>query len=74
MATWEDVRRLAAEFAGAKESTVYRNPAFKVRGKSLVRISRHEKDALATRSRTRQSLAHLATFGEWTMLSVRQHV
>jgi hypothetical protein len=35
MATWEDVRRLAAEFDGAEESAVYRNPAFKVRRKSL---------------------------------------
>src|ERR671914_2261044 len=50
MATWEDVRRLAAEFDGDEESTVYSNPAFKVRDKSLVWMSPHEKGALVTRA------------------------
>jgi hypothetical protein len=50
MATWEDVQRLAAEFEGAQEDTVYRNPAFKVRGKSLAWMSPHEKGALVTRA------------------------
>ena len=50
MATWEDVRRLAAEFPDAEESTVYRHPAFKVRGKSLVWMSPHEDGALVTRA------------------------
>jgi hypothetical protein len=50
MATWEDVQRLAAEFDGAEEDTVYRNPAFKVRGKSLAWMSPHEKGALVTRA------------------------
>ena len=50
MATWEDVQRVAAEFDGAEEDTVYRNPAFKVRGKSLAWMSPHEKGALVTRA------------------------
>jgi hypothetical protein len=50
MATWADVQRLAAEFDGAEEDTVYRNPAFKVRGKSLVWMSPHEQGALVTRA------------------------
>jgi hypothetical protein len=50
MATWEDVRSVAAEFAGAEESSVYRHPAFKVRGKSLVWMSPHEQGALVTRA------------------------
>ena len=50
MATWEDVQRLAAEFDGAEESTVYRNAAFKVRGKSLAWMSPHEQGALVTRA------------------------
>ena len=50
MATWADVQRLAAEFDGAEEDTVYRHPAFKVRGKSLVWMSPHEDGALVTRA------------------------
>jgi hypothetical protein len=50
MATWEDVRRLAGEFPDTEESTVYRNPAFKVHGKSLAWMSPHEKGALVTRA------------------------
>jgi hypothetical protein len=50
MATWEDVQRLAAQFPDAEESTVYRRPAFKVRGKSLVWMSPHERGALVTRA------------------------
>jgi hypothetical protein len=50
MATWEDVRRLAAGFEGAEESTVYTRPAFKVRGKSLAWMSPHEPGALVTRA------------------------
>jgi hypothetical protein len=50
MAKWEDVQRLAGEFPDTEESTVYRNPAFKVRGKSLAWMSPHEKGALVTRA------------------------
>ena len=50
MATWEDVQRLAADFDDTEESTVYRKPAFKVRGKSLAWMSPHEKGALVTRA------------------------
>ena len=32
MAKWKDVQRLVREFPDTGESTVYRNPAFKVRG------------------------------------------
>ena len=50
MATWADVQRVAGEFADAEESTVYRRPAIKVRGKSLAWMSPHEKGALVTRA------------------------
>ena len=50
MATWEDVRRLATELPETEESTVYRHPAFKVRGKSLAWMSPHEDGALVTRA------------------------
>jgi hypothetical protein len=50
MATWADVQRLAAEFPETEESTVYRCPAFKVRGKSLAWMSPHEQGALVTRA------------------------
>jgi hypothetical protein len=50
MATWADVQRVAVEFADAEESSVYRHPAFKVRGKSLAWMSPHEKGALVTRA------------------------
>ena len=50
MASWADVQRLAAEFEGAVEDTVYRHAAFKVRGKSLVWMSPHEQGALVTRA------------------------
>ena len=49
MAKWEDVQRLARELPDTEESTVYRNPAFKVRGKSFAWMSPHEKGALVTR-------------------------
>jgi hypothetical protein len=49
MATWEDVRRIAAELPEADESTVYRKAALKVRGKSFAWMSPHEKEALVTR-------------------------
>ncbi len=46
MATWEDVRRIAAALPGAEESTHYRQPAFKVSGKAFVHMSPHEDGAL----------------------------
>ena len=36
--------------AASDQNTVYRNPAFKVRGKSLAWMSPHEKGALVTRA------------------------
>ena len=49
MATWDDVQRLAGEFPDTEESTVYRKPAFKVRGKSFAWMSPHEEGTLVTR-------------------------
>jgi len=50
MAIWKDVQRLAREFPDTEESTVYRMPAFKVRGKSFAWMSPHEEGALVTRA------------------------
>jgi hypothetical protein len=49
MSTWDDVRRLAAQLPEAEESTSYRKPSFKVRGKMFAAISPHEEGALVVR-------------------------
>ena len=49
MATWDDVVRIAATLPGAEESTSYRQPCFKVRGKTIVNLSPHEPGALVVR-------------------------
>ena len=41
MATWDDVRALAAALPEVEESTTYRKPALKVRGKSFAWLSPH---------------------------------
>src|SRR5213593_403879 len=46
MATWDDVRRLALELPEVEESTSYREPCFKVAGKTFVAMSPHEECAL----------------------------
>jgi hypothetical protein len=46
MATWEDVRRLALELPEVEESTSYRQPCFKVRGKTFVCMSASQPGAL----------------------------
>jgi len=48
VATWQDVSRLAAELPEVEESTTYRKPALKVRGKPFAWISPHA-DALVLR-------------------------
>ena len=48
MATWEDVRQLAAALPDVEESTTYRKPALKVRGKVFAWMSPHA-DALVLR-------------------------
>ena len=48
MASWEDVRRIAAALPGAEESTSYGNPCFKVNGRPFVNTSR-ETGAISTR-------------------------
>ncbi|MGZ4353733.1 MAG: MmcQ/YjbR family DNA-binding protein [Gaiellaceae bacterium] len=48
MASWEDVRRIAAALPDAEESTTYGNPCFKVNGRPFVNTSR-EDGAIATR-------------------------
>jgi hypothetical protein len=49
MATWQDVLRIAGEFPDTEESTVYRNPAIKLRGRAFAWMSPHEQGALVTR-------------------------
>jgi hypothetical protein len=49
VATWPDVLRLALALPGAEESTSYRQPCAKVRGKMFVTISPHEEGALVVR-------------------------
>jgi hypothetical protein len=48
MATWEDVRRVAAALPDVEESTSYGRPAFKVKGRAFVNTSR-EEDAIFLR-------------------------
>lgn len=38
MASWDTLRQLALELPGAEESTSYRTPAFKVKGKLFARL------------------------------------
>jgi hypothetical protein len=49
VATWDDVRAIALGLPEAEESTSYRQPAFKVRGKMFVCMSPHEQGALVLR-------------------------
>jgi hypothetical protein len=42
VATWEDVRELALALPEVEESTSYRQPCFKVRGKAFAGVSRHD--------------------------------
>ncbi len=46
MVAWDDVRALALALPEAEESTVYRKPAFKVRGKTFAWESPHEHGKL----------------------------
>jgi len=46
---WEDVRRIALGLPDVEESTSYRQPCFKVNGRSFVNVSR-EPGAIATRA------------------------
>ena len=50
MATWDDVRRLALELPETEEGTSYRQPCFKVAGKTFVNMSPHERGALVVRA------------------------
>ncbi len=60
MATWEDVRRIAAALPDAEETTSYRQPCFKVNGRLFVSVSR-EAGAIATRAPAEEcSLLQLA--------------
>jgi hypothetical protein len=49
VATWEDACRIALALPDTEESTSYRQPCVKVRGKTFVWMSPHEEGALATR-------------------------
>jgi len=40
--TWEEVRSLALALPEVEESTSYRRPAFRVRGRAFAGVSRHE--------------------------------
>ena len=49
MATWDDVRELALALPEVEESTSYRQPCFKVRGKWFTGMSPSEDGALVLR-------------------------
>jgi hypothetical protein len=49
VATWPDVLRVALALPGAEESTSYRMPCAKVRGKTFLNMSPHEEGALVFR-------------------------
>lgn len=49
MATWQDVRELALALPEVEESTSWRQPCFKVRGKWFSGMSPHEEGALVLR-------------------------
>jgi hypothetical protein len=49
VADWDTVRELALTFPEAEEDTSRSQPAFRVRGKLFVWMSRHEKGALCVR-------------------------
>jgi len=48
--TWDDVRRIASALPGAEESTSYRQPCFKVNGRTFVNVSTREAGAIVTRA------------------------
>jgi hypothetical protein len=49
VATWDDVLRVALALPNTEESTSYRQPCVKVRGKAFVTVSPHEAGALVLR-------------------------
>ena len=44
MATWEEAKRIALELPETEESTWFRTPSVKVRGKSFVRLKEDGED------------------------------
>jgi hypothetical protein len=50
VATWDDVRRLALELPETEESTSWRQPCFKVAGRTFLNMSGHEDGALVVRA------------------------
>ncbi len=49
MAAWADVRRIAESLPETEESTSYRQPALKVRGRTFANMSPHVDAALVVR-------------------------
>jgi hypothetical protein len=49
VATWDDVRAAAGGLPETEEGTLYRQPAFRVRGKAFAWLSPHEHGALVLR-------------------------
>jgi hypothetical protein len=49
VATWEDVRRIAAALPQTEEGTSWRQPSFRVAGKWFVGMSVHEEGSLVVR-------------------------
>src|SRR5436309_1235275 len=49
MATWDDVRRIALAMPDAEETTSYRQPCFKIKGRPFVNTG-HEAGAIVTRA------------------------
>jgi hypothetical protein len=50
VAGWDDVLRFALALPDAEESTSYRQPCVKVRGKAFVNVSSHEDGAIVLRA------------------------
>jgi hypothetical protein len=50
VASWEDVLRIALALPDTEESTSYRQPCVKVRGKAFVNVSSHEEGAIVLRA------------------------
>jgi hypothetical protein len=49
VASWDDVLRFALALPDTEESTSYRQPCVKVRGKTFVTVSAHEEGAIVLR-------------------------
>ncbi|MBW0090899.1 MmcQ/YjbR family DNA-binding protein [Pseudonocardia sp. KRD-184] len=61
MPDWDDVVRIGSGLAGVEESTWYRTPALKVRGKGFVRLRTEDDGLLVVLCSTQEKEALLAS-------------